>query len=773
MAYVKKLFNENFLYYASYVIKDRAIPDLEDGLKPVQRRIMHSLFEMDDGKFHKVANVVGHCMKYHPHGDASIGSALVVLANKELFIDKQGNFGNIFTGDEASAPRYIECKASHFAKEILYNPKTTVYCESYDGRNQEPVHFPAKLPVILLIGAEGIAVGMSTKILPYNPVEVIKAEIACLQGKAFSIVPDFQQGGLMDVSDYKDGNGKVRVRAKFDTSDPKRIVITEIPFGSTTESLISSIESASRSGQLKIASITDFTTDKIEIEVKLQRGVYTQEVIDALYAFTECEQSISTNCLVIKDYKPVVMTASEIIRYHAGKLLSILRQELEIEKGELLDEIHARTLERIFIEERIYKKIETQRTQETVFKAVKDGLAPFDHEIGREVTREDIERLLKIPIRRISLYDIEKAKNELKQILARLSEVESHLAHLVDYAIGFLKGQAKRLEAAWPRKTQIMSFSKVDYKEVARRDIGIRYDSATGYIGTAVSSGEKVLEVSSFDRILIVRRTGLYSIVPVPDRLFVDQGLLWVTLAEKETVSAITLTVIYKMLDSGYPYIKRCVIESWIVGKDYSLIPENSQLLLFSTEKDFEFTLLYAKKQRMRKTSETFRSKNFPVKGIKAAGVRLAVREALGVESLGKRVRPSGVIEPELDMDPVLETNDEGQRLSAVDSEGAQPRKASKSNARRAAVKTVAKKTKENAKTAKSASDLGSKTVDTKNKAHTTKREKVNLKQEVKVEHEKETSQKEQGKGLLATLARKKAELASGVDSECDTGGDT
>jgi topoisomerase-4 subunit A len=326
VAYVKKIFNDNFLYYASYVIKDRAIPDLEDGLKPVQRRILHSLFEMDDGKFHKVANVIGHCMKYHPHGDQSIGSALVVLANKELFVDKQGNFGNIFTGDEASAGRYIECKASSFAKDVFYNPKITDYADSYDGRNREPLLFPAKLPVILLTGTEGIAVGMSTKILPHNPVEVIKAEIACLQGKKFEVFPDFLTGGSVDLSEYRDGNGKVRVRASLDTSDPKKIVIREIPFSTTTESLIASVENAARSGQLKIASISDYTTDKVEIEIRLQRGVYTQEVIDALYAFTECEQSISVNCLVIKDRKPVVTSGAEIIRHHSAALLGILRR---------------------------------------------------------------------------------------------------------------------------------------------------------------------------------------------------------------------------------------------------------------------------------------------------------------------------------------------------------------------------------------------------------------------------------------------------------------
>jgi len=642
MAYVKKIFNDNFLYYASYVIKDRAIPDLEDGLKPVQRRILHSLFEMDDGKFHKVANVIGHCMKYHPHGDQSIGSALVVLANKELFVDKQGNFGNIFTGDEASAARYIECKASALAKDIFYNPKITDFADSYDGRNREPLLFPAKLPVILLTGTEGIAVGMSTKILPHNPVEVIKAEIACLQGRKFEVFPDFLTGGSVDLSEYKDGNGKVRVRASLDTSDPKKIVIREIPFSTTTESLIASVENAARSGQLKIASISDYTTDKVEIEIRLQRGVYTQEVIDALYAFTECEQSISVNCLVIKDRKPVVTNGSEIIRHHSAALVNILRRELEIEKGELLDEIHARTLERIFIEERVYKRIETQKTQEAIFKVVKKGLEPYDKEIGRPVTQDDIERLLKIPIRRISLYDIEKAKDELKRLEARLKEVEFHLAHLVDYAIDFLKAMAKRLEAAWPRRTTITSFSKIEAKEAARKDIALRYDEASGYLGTAVSSGEKLMEVSAFDRILIVRRDGMYSVFPVPDKLFVDRGLQWAAIAEKEIVQANLLTIVYKAAKTGYPHIKRCRIESWILNRDYSLVPQGGELLIFSTEPDFEFNLKYLVKGRMRKAEETFRARNFPEKGLKAGGVRLAPREVIKAEFLGSKSTPGG-----------------------------------------------------------------------------------------------------------------------------------
>ena len=752
MAYLKKLFNDNFLYYASYVIKDRAIPDLEDGLKPVQRRILHSLFEMDDGKFHKVANAVGHCMKYHPHGDQSIGSALVVLANKELFIDKQGNFGNIFTGDEASAARYIECRASAFAKDVFLNPKITTFADSYDGRNKEPVHFPAKLPVILLMGAEGIAVGMSTKILPHNPVEVIKAEIACLQGKKFQVFPDFPTGGSIDLSDYRDGNGKVRVRARLDTSDPKKIVIREIPFSSTTESLIASIEAASRSGQLKIASISDFTTDKVEIEIRLQRGVYTEEVIDALYAFTECEQSISCNCLVIADQKPVVTTADAIIRHQAEALLNILRRELEIEKAELLDDMHARTLERIFIEERIYKAIENKRTQETVTLAVLDGLKPFAKEIDRVVTREDVERLLKIPIRRISLYDIEKAKDEMRRLSDRLKEVERHLRELVAYAVDYLKGMAKKLEAAWPRRTAIESFSKIAAKAAARRDVALRYDGESGYLGTAVSSGEKLLEVSAFDRILIVRHSGMYSVVDVPEKLFVDQGLLWVAIANKDEISSTLLTIIYRAPGTGFPYIKRSSIETWIIAKDYSLIPEGAQMLLFSTEKDFEFTLSYAKKPRTKKNDETFRTRNYGQKGMKAAGVRLATREVLDAVSSAKRTTPVGPNAPELEVEALLSIQAGAGRESL-------PEKTVKT--------TVVKKSavpRKVTKPAKAVKPMQREAEGKKPRLASPPEDTARAKAEIaRAEAEAETEAKVESipHGLFAALARKKAELAS------------
>ncbi|MGA2547562.1 MAG: DNA topoisomerase IV subunit A [Rectinemataceae bacterium] len=641
MAYVKKLFDYNYMYYASYVIKDRAIPDLEDGLKPVQRRILHSLFELDDGKFHKVANLVGHCMKYHPHGDQSIYSALVVLANKELFIDKQGNFGNIATGDEASAARYIECRATALAKDLLYKPKITEFIESYDGRNTEPVVFPAKVPVVLILGAEGIAVGMSTRILPHNPVEVIKAEIASLKGRRFRLEPDFLTGGLCDASEYEDGRGKVRVRAKLDLSDEKRILIRELPFGSTTESLIASVEAAAKAGRIKIASISDFTTDKVEIEIKLQRGVYAADVVDALYAFTECEQSISCNLLVIKDDLPVIMKATDVVNHHAERLLDILKRELELEAGELLDEIHARTLERIFIEERVYKAIEKMKTQEGVRKAVSGGLELFKKEIKRQVTDDDVERLLRIPIRRISLYDINKAKEEMDALKAKLSQVRKHLADLVNYAITFLEGIAKRLEKDWPRRTELTAFRQIDVKEASRRDLALRYDEATGYLGTSVSGGETLSHVSPYDKILVIRRNGVYTAMTVPEKLFVDKGMLFCGSADKEELLKNLFTVIYKDGETGFPHIKRCRIEQYINNKDYFLVPAGAEVLLFSVEESFEFTVVYAPKPRMKVKEEAFRASDFEEKGLKAQGVRLAAKEAvtaqIGVTKLAKR----------------------------------------------------------------------------------------------------------------------------------------
>ena len=637
MAYIKNLFDKNFLEYASYVIKDRAIPDLEDGLKPVQRRILHSLFEMDDGKFHKVANVVGHCMKYHPHGDASIGDALVVLANKEFFIDKQGNFGNIFTGDQASAARYIECRVTPLAKTIFYNPKLTLMIDSYDGRNKEPVVFPAKIPVILAIGAEGIAVGMSTKILPHNLVEVLQAEKACLEGKPFQLYPDFPTGGLVDVSDYRDGNGKVLVRAKLDTSDAKRIVIRELPFGSSTESLINSVESAAKAGRLKIQSISDFTTDHVEIEVKLARGVYSEETVNALFAFTECEQSISVNLLLIKDGLPEVMTVTRIIEHHAKQLVSLLSKELELEKKELQEKMHLRTLERIFIEKQLYKEIEKMKTPETIEKAIIEGFTPYAKEIGaRGVSRDDVEHLLHIPIRRLSLFDISKAKTETRDITARIKTINGHLKNITDYATSYLDNLITTIKSnaelgRGVRRTKVGKFEKIAVKEVVKRDVQLKYDRATGYLGTAVN-GELAVELSPFDRILILRNNGVYTVTDIPEKTFIGEGAWWIGIADKESLAKIIFTVIYKDADTGYPCIKRCVIEGWIMNREYPLVAAGVTILHVDTRQKFSFTLHYVPKPRVRIVKEAFEVQNFPVKGLKTTGIRLAARETESVE---------------------------------------------------------------------------------------------------------------------------------------------
>jgi topoisomerase-4 subunit A len=684
MDYIKSLFNKNFLEYASYVIRDRAIPDLEDGLKPVQRRILHTLFEMDDGKYHKVANVVGQCMKYHPHGDASIGDALVVLANKEGFVEKQGNFGNIFTGDAASATRYIECRVSQLAKDLMYNPDITNYVPSYDGRNREPTAFRAKLPLVLVLGAEGIAVGMSTKILPHNIREVIEAEKACLSEKRFKIYPDFPTGGIVDVSDYEDGLGKVLVRAKVDTSDEKRIIIRELPFGSTTESLIASIENAAKSGKVKVSEINDFTTDKVEIEIKLQRGVYSADVLDALYAFTECEQSISCNLLVIRDNMPVLMTVTDIIKDHAKKLVKILKEELELEKVNLTDRLHARTLERIFVEERIYKKIESMKTAEGVISAVLKGFEPFASELVREVSEEDVDRLLKIPIRRISLYDINKNRAEVAEINARIKEINKLLKNLVGYAITVLDGILAKLDPeATKRHTEIARFTKIDVKEAVTRDTPLRYDDFTGYLGTSVSGGTEIMRVTPYDRIIVMRRSGVYTIMDVPEKLFVDRGMWYCGFSEKEVLNKVLFTVVYKDAKTGYPCIKRCRIDGYILNRDYLIVPEGAEVLFVSTKDDVLFTVRYTK---ARIKSETFSAQDFAEKGLKTLGVRLAPREAVSVEeaeqkgSGGLRKAAEKIVEA---------SGDTSEGMSAKKKLELKPASASKVPARKTAERTA------------------------------------------------------------------------------------
>ena len=629
MAYVKNLFDSNFIQYASYVIRDRAIPEITDGLKPVQRRIIHTLLKTDDGRFTKVANVCGKVMAYHPHGDASIYTALVNLANKELFIDKQGNFGNMYTGDGASAPRYIECRLRPITKEILNtNPKITQYVDTYDSRDTEPVAFQAKLPLVLIMGAEGIAVGMSTKILSHNIHEVIDAERKCLRGEKFQLYPDFPTGGLVDVSGYEDGLGKIVTRAKMDTSDDKKIVITELPFGSTTESLCASIEKAVKNGKIKATSIQDYTSDQVNIEIRLQRGVYTKDVVDALYAFTDCEQTIYCNLLVIKDNMPVQMTCTQVIQYHSKQLVGILKQELELEKAALLEKLHLRTLERIFVEERIYKKIENQKTEEGVIKAVMDGFKPFKAELIRPITVDDVDHLLKIPIRRISLYDMNKNKQEVQAINDRIKEINKLLKHLVDYAISWLDGIEAKLDGITTRRrTKITNINTVDVKAVSKRDMPLRYDEKSGNLGIDVSGGEEMLKVTPFDKVIYVRKSGIYSVSECPKKIFVGPELRYCGLADKESLSKVLFTVLYRDPATQYVYIKRCKIAGYIMNRDYFFAPDGMEVLHVDTRKTFEFKLNYVPKGRIKKLTETFKAGNYEEKSLKAKGVRVASKE--------------------------------------------------------------------------------------------------------------------------------------------------
>ena len=627
MAFVDTLYEKYYLEFASYSIKNRAIPSIDDGFKPVQRRILHALHEMDGGKYHKVANVVGQTMRYHPHGDLSIFGALVNLANKELFIDRQGNFGNIFTGDEASAARYIECRLTPLAREVLFNPETTEFEDSYDGRNREPLAFPAKIPVLLAIGSEGIAAGMTTRILPHNLIELLEAQIACLQDRPFRLHPDFPTGGMVDVSQYDDGNGKVLARARLDTKDPKRIIVRELPFGTTTETLIASIEDASKKGKLKISGISDYTTDQVEIEIQLARGVHTRDTVDALYAFTDCETSIAANLLVIRENRPQITTVTDVIQYNTDRLVELLRTELKLEERRLTARHHAKTLEQIFIENRIYKSIEEETTSEDVYRAVFEGLEHFKESIRGEISHEDVDSLLKIPIRRISLYDINKAQEEMQEIRKRLREVRANLRGIQAYAIAFLEGVIERYRVDHARKTEVASIQKVDVREAAQRNLKLRYDKNTGYLGHQVN-GVALFDVSAYDRVLVIRKSGTYSVVDVPEKLFVDKGMLFCGFVVEDRV----YNVFYKENRTGYLYIKRCRIDKFILNRGYELAPEGCRILKLTTDSSRTVRAFFKPKPRVRITEEDFTIDEYPVRGNRARGIRLANREVRSVK---------------------------------------------------------------------------------------------------------------------------------------------
>jgi len=626
MAYADTLFDDYYLKYASYFIKDRAIPEIDDGLKPVQRRILHTLFEMDDGKYHKVANVVGQTMRYHPHGDQSIFGSLVNLANKDMFIEKQGNFGSILTGDPASAARYIECRLTSLARDVLHDPEITEYVDSYDGRNREPVAFPAKIPVLLAMGAEGIASSMATRILPHNLIELMGAQIACLRSEPFEIRPDFPTGGLVDVSEYNDGNGKVMVRAQLDVADPKRIVIRQLPYGSTTESLINSIESAAKKNKLKIAGISDFTADEVEIEIRLARGVHSEETVDALFAFTDCESSISTNVLVIRAGHPCILPVSDVLRHNTQRLLEVLEAELKIERKQLHAKLRAKTLEQLFIKERIYKRIEEIREQEKIHDAIRAGFEPFESRV-KDLSSEDIDTLLKVPIRRISLYDINRANEEMKGIRSRLREIRDHLGNLSDYAITLLEGLIGQYREAFPRRTTITSFKRVDAREAAQRNLALKYDRNTGYLGYGLGSGDTLFDVSPYDRVLVIRKSGAYALHDEIERLFVDKGMLYCGFVDPGLV----FTTVYRD-KNGHPFVKRCKLDKFILNRGYELVPEGCRILQLTTDEDVMASVTYKPTPRMRVFEEEFDLSIYPVRGNRAKGIRLAPKALKSVK---------------------------------------------------------------------------------------------------------------------------------------------
>jgi len=618
--------DRGFLEYASYVIRDRAIPNLADGLKPVQRRIMHVLHTLDDGRFIKVASVTGETMKYHPHGNASIDDAIVVLANKRYLIEGQGNFGNIYTGDPAAAPRYIECRLTELARTELFNDQITDFVSTYDGRNKEPVTLPCKLPLTLMLGTEGIAVGLAARLLPHNFPELLEAQIAILKKQPFKCLPDFQTGGLMDARDYQDGKGSVKVRARIKVKDESTVVITEIPPTTTTDSLLASIEDAIRKGKLKIKSINDFTSETVEIEIRCPQGVDAEKMVDALYAFTECETTISSRIIVIKNNRPVELTVSEVLRENTEQLVAILKRELDLREKQLIDELHYRTLERIFIEERIYKKIESCKTNEAVIAAVYDGFKPFKKELIREIVDADVEKLLQVRIRRISLFDINKHREEMEKTKAELDEVRKNLKALTKYVIGHLEALLEKYGSMYPRlTTKSARHEEVDAKAVAFKAFKVSYDRETGYVGYKVSGEEFKLECTKFDKLLLVFRDGTYKVTELPEKLFVGQELFYAGLPDREKVFTCAYT------DREASYLKRFTFGGTIMNKAYSCIPEKSRILYFAAETPKMLYIRYKPAPHQKVSQQTCDPSQVEVKNPKTLGRQISIKDISSV----------------------------------------------------------------------------------------------------------------------------------------------
>jgi len=635
MAKLEPLMQKNFLDYASYVILDRAVPDLRDGCKPVQRRILTTLFEMHDGNFHKVANVVGETMKLHPHGDASIVDALVVLANKEYFIEKQGNFGNVLTGHPAAAARYIECRLTPLALETLFNEALTEYIPSYDGRKKEPAFLPVKLPIPLMLGIEGIAVGLATKILPHNLIELLEAQVKLLRNESVELYPDFQQGGLMDVSEYDQGRGKIRLRAKIDPRTDKKVVISEIPFGTTTESVIASIEAAVQKGRVKVVGIQDYTTEKIEVELALARGVYADEVIPQLYACTDCEVSLSSNIVVIEGRHPVELSVPELLQKLTDRLRAQIKAELEWELQQLEERQHWLTLERIFIEERVYKRIEKAKTAEAVEKEVRTGMAPYAKQFIRPMRDEDVKRLLELRIRRISAYDIEKNRKEFDEILSQMKTLRSKLKALTKTTIAYLNDLIARYAAAFRRRTKITSFETVDRKAVAVQNLKLNYDRQTGFLGTRVRGSDFQVSVSEYDRILVICSDGSYRIMAPTEKLLLPGTVLYCDIFDPEKGAG--FTVVYRD-KKRIAFGKKIRIEKFITDKVYQLIKDGEgkvDILIPEGEPLCRVHLSFVPMPRQRVKGSNFDLASLELTGVAARGIRLAPKPVSSV----KRVR--------------------------------------------------------------------------------------------------------------------------------------
>lgn len=631
----KQLMQQQYLSYASYVIRDRAIPDVVDGLKPVQRRILETLRVMHDHKLHKVANVAGQTMALHPHGDAAITDALITMANKNYLLDMQGNFGNIYTGDPAAASRYIETRLSKLSLEALFNPALTETVPSYDGRKQEPVRLPVKIPLVLMHGIDGIAVGMSTHILPHNFVELLEAEIAILKGESFSVLPDFPTGGIMDASQYEKGKGKVKLRAKLEERDPKTIVITEIGYGTTTESLIRSIDEAAKRGKIKIDAINDYTAENVEIEIKLPRGAYAADLMKSLYAFTECEVTLHSQIVVIKDEYPWEPTVEEILHYHVEKLQSYLRQELEMEKHALLEKIFNKTLEQIFIENRLYKKLETISSNDKIHDTVAKSLEPYHDQLLRVPTHDDREKLLNIPIRRISKFDIDKNQEEIAAAQEEVGQVEKHLKNLKKFTINYIQGLIDKYGESYPRKTQIQEIEQIDRKEIATRTVKVGFDAAGGFIGTKVTGDEVVtFECTNYDKLLLMSKEGTYKVINIPEKQYVntESKVIYAGVADKKTV----IGVIYKDPKTLLAYAKRFIVTQYILDKVYRFIEEEMELHYLSTQPDFKVELQLVPKAQQKISKIEFNTGDVLVKGVSAKGVRMSNRQVKKVVLLKK-----------------------------------------------------------------------------------------------------------------------------------------